>query len=209
MRLLYRPVIEGAENVPREGALILASNHLSFVDSMVIPLVAPRKIYYLAKAEYFEGKGPISRLREATFRALGAIPVEREEARSAQASLDAALKVLRADDAFGIYPEGTRSRDGRLYRGHTGVAWLAINGHAPVVPVGLIGTDQIMPVGSRFPRIRKVTIRFGEPLTFDDLAAMHAPALARRLATDAIMDSIAKLSEQERVPTYNQLPTAE
>jgi 1-acyl-sn-glycerol-3-phosphate acyltransferase len=208
-RLIYRPVIEGADKVPREGPLILASNHLSFIDSIVIPLVAPRRIFYLAKAEYFGGRGPVNRLRDALFRTLGAIPVDRAAARSAQASLDAALQVLKAGDAFGIYPEGTRSRDGRLYRGHTGVAWLAINAHAPVVPVGLIGTDAIMPVGSRFPRIKRVTVRFGDPLNFEELAATHQPAVARRMATDAVMDAIAELSGQQRVPTYNQLPTAE
>jgi 1-acyl-sn-glycerol-3-phosphate acyltransferase len=205
-RLVYRPVIEGTEHVPRTGALILASNHLSFADSIVIPLVAPRKICYLAKAEYFSGNGPFGRVREATFRALGAIPVDRVAARSAQVSLELALQVLQDGDAFGIYPEGTRSRDGRLYRGRTGVAWLAMKAAAPVVPVGVIGTGEIMPVGSRFPRVRRVTVRFGEPLCFDDLAAKHPPAVARRLATDQIMDAIARLSGQERAPTYNELP---
>src|SRR4051812_16010969 len=158
-RLIYRPVIEGAENVPDSGPVILASNHLSFVDSMVIPLVAPRRVAYLAKAEYFTGKDVLSRPRRAIFTALGAIPVDRGTARSAQDSLDAALAVLNANQAFGIYPEGTRSRDGRLYRGRTGVAWLAFHSGAPVVPVGLIGTEGIMPVGTRFPRVRRVTIR--------------------------------------------------
>jgi 1-acyl-sn-glycerol-3-phosphate acyltransferase len=208
-RLIYRPVIEGADNVPQDGPLILASNHLSFIDSVVIPLVAPRRIFYLAKAEYFGGRGPISRTRDALFRTLGAIPVDRAAARSAQVSLDAALEVLKAGDAFGIYPEGTRSRDGRLYRGHTGVAWLAINAPAPVVPVALIGTERIMPVGSRFPRVRRITVRFGEPMSFEKLAVDNPPAVARRLATDAIMDAIAELSGQERVAGYNQLPTAD
>jgi 1-acyl-sn-glycerol-3-phosphate acyltransferase len=208
-RLIYRPVIEGADKVPREGPLILASNHLSFIDSIVIPLVAPRRIFYLAKAEYFGGRGPVSRLRDGLFRTLGAIPVDREAARSAQASLDAALRVLKAGDAFGIYPEGTRSRDGRLHRGHTGVAWLAINASAPVVPVGLVGTEKIMPVGSRIPRVRKVTIRFGDPMDFAELAAQHPPAVARRRATDAVMAAIAELTGQERAATYNALPPAE
>lgn len=205
-RLLYRPVIEGTEHVPRTGALILASNHLSFVDSMVIPLVAPRKIRYMAKSQYFEGKGIVGRFNAAVFRALGAIPVDRVEARSAQLSLDTALSVLNDGDAFGIYPEGTRSRDGRLYRGRTGVAWLAMKAHAPVVPVGLLGTADIMPVGSRLPRVRRVTVRFGRPLDFDDLAATHPSGVARRLATDRIMDAIAELSGQERADGYNELP---
>jgi 1-acyl-sn-glycerol-3-phosphate acyltransferase len=207
-RMIYRPVVEGADNVPQEGPLILASNHLSFIDSIVIPLLAPRRIFYLAKAEYFVGKGPVSRLRNSLFRTLGAIPVDRVAARSAQLSLDAALSVLNAGDAFGIYPEGTRSRDGRLYRGHTGVAWLALNAHAPVVPVGLVGTEKIMPIGSRFPRVRRITVRFGEPLSFEDLAQRYPPAMARRMATDTVMDAIARLSGQERAGVYNELPAA-
>jgi 1-acyl-sn-glycerol-3-phosphate acyltransferase len=205
-RLLYRPTIEGAENVPATGPVILASNHLSFVDSMVIPLVAPRRVAYLAKAEYFTAKGLLSRPRRALFTTLGAIPIDRGTARSAQTSLDAALEVLQHGQAFGIYPEGTRSRDGRLYRGRTGVAWLAFRSGAPVVPVGLVGTEAIMPVGSRFPRVRRVTIRFGKPLTFDGVAAAHPPGVARRVATDAIMDAIAELTRQPRAAGYNALP---
>ena len=205
-RLIYRPVVEGTENVPADGPLLLASNHLSFIDSILIPLVAPRRIFYLAKAEYFVGRSPWRRFRNALFTTLGAIPVDREAARSAQASLETALQVLNAGDAFGIYPEGTRSRDGRLYRGRTGVAWLALNAHAPVVPVGVIGSADIMPIGSRFPRVRRVTVRFGTPLAFDDLTERYPPALARRLATDTVMDAIAELTGQERAPGYNELP---
>ncbi|MEJ7630245.1 MAG: lysophospholipid acyltransferase family protein [Nocardioidaceae bacterium] len=205
-RLLYRPVIEGTENVPAAGPVILASNHLSFIDSLVIPLVAPRRVAYLAKAEYFAGTGPLSRPRKALFTALGAIPVDRSAARSAQESLDAALAVLTAGQVFGIYPEGTRSRDGRLYRGRTGVAWLAFHSGAPVVPVGLLGTEAIMPVGSRVPRVRRVTVRFGTPLTFDALTGENPSGAARRIATDAVMDAIAELTGQPRAPGYNELP---
>jgi 1-acyl-sn-glycerol-3-phosphate acyltransferase len=205
-RLIYRPTIEGTDNVPSSGPVILASNHLSFVDSIVIPLVAPRRVAYLAKAEYFTGTGLPGRLRRALFTALGGIPVDRVTARSAQVSLDAALAVLEQGQAFGIYPEGTRSRDGRLYRGRTGVAWLAFRSGAPVVPVGLIGTEAIMPVGSRVPRIRKVTIRFGAPLTFQTLEDEHPPGVARRIATDSIMDAIAELTGQPRATGYNALP---
>lgn len=205
-RLLYRPIIEGAHNVPTSGPVILASNHLSFIDSLVIPLVAPRRVAYLAKAEYFMGNGALTRPRSALFRTLGAIPIDRGTARSAQNSLDAALAVLQAGQAFGIYPEGTRSRDGQLYRGRTGVAWLAFRSGAPVVPVGLIGTEAILPVGSRLPRVRRVTIRFGPPLRFDGLEAEHPPGVARRIATDAIMDGIAELTAQPRASGYNALP---
>jgi 1-acyl-sn-glycerol-3-phosphate acyltransferase len=205
-RLIYRPTIEGADQVPSSGPVILASNHLSFVDSMVIPLVAPRRVAYLAKAEYFTGKGLLGRPQRALVSTLGGIPVDRGTARSALGSLDAALEVLQAGQMFGIYPEGTRSRDGRLYRGRTGVAWLAFQSGAPVVPVGLIGTEAIMPVGSRLPRVRRVTIRFGAPLTFETLQTEYPPAVARRIATDAIMDAIAELTGQPRAPTYNALP---
>lgn len=205
-RLLYRPAIEGAHNVPASGPVILASNHLSFIDSLVIPLVAPRRVAYLAKSEYFVGTGPLGRPRAALFRALGAIPIDRGAARSAQESLDSALAVLQDGQVFGIYPEGTRSRDGRLYRGRTGVAWLAFHSGAPVVPVGLIGTEAIMPVGSRFPRVRRVTVRFGTPLALDTGARDHPPAMARRVATDAVMDAIADLTCQTRAAGYNQLP---
>jgi 1-acyl-sn-glycerol-3-phosphate acyltransferase len=207
-RLVYRPVVEGRENVPRHGAVILAANHLSFIDSVVIPLVAPRPVAFLAKAEYFTGRGLGGRLRRAFFTAIDAVPVERGTHRSAQASLEAALEVLAAGRAFGIYPEGTRSRDGRLYRGRTGVAHLALASGAPVVPVALIGTDRIQPPGARLPRIRRVTVRFGTPLSFAPPAGGVRPARARREATDEIMDAIHALSGQERVTDYNELPAA-
>jgi len=205
-RLIYRPTIEGIDNVPTTGAVILASNHLSFVDSIVIPLVAPRRMAYLAKAEYFTGRGPVGWGQRALFTALGGIPVDRAAARSAHDSLDAALAVLNEGQIFGIYPEGTRSRDGRLYRGRTGVAWLAFESGAPVVPVGLIGTEAIMPVGSRIPRVSRLTIRFGAPLAFDHLESEHPPAVARRVATDTVMDAIAELTGQPRTDCYNSPP---
>ena len=210
-RLVYRPVVEGRENVPRRGPVILASNHLSFIDSVVIPLVAPRPVAFLAKAEYFTGTGLKGRLSRAFFSAIDAVPVERGTHRAAQASLDAALGVLNEGRAFGIYPEGTRSLDGRLYRGRTGVAWLALTSGAPVVPVALAGTEQIQPVGSRLPRVRRVTVRFGEPLDFSDRAAALAGGTAasgpvRRAVTDEIMDAIHALSDQTRAAAYNEPP---
>ncbi|MFD0569183.1 lysophospholipid acyltransferase family protein [Kitasatospora gansuensis] len=138
-KAIYRPVIEGLENVPRDGGVILASNHLSFIDSVVIPLTAPRRVFFLAKAEYFTGTGLKGALSRALFQALNAVPVERGEIKAAQAALDSALEILREGKAFGIYPEGTRSLDGRLYRGKTGVAWLALTAGVPVVPVALEG----------------------------------------------------------------------
>jgi len=202
-RLVYRPVIEGRENIPRTGPLLLASNHLSFIDSFVIPLVTPRRVVFLAKSEYFTGVGIRGLWVRWLFTAMGAVPVQRGTLGAAQEGLDAALEVLQEGLAFGIYPEGTRSRDGRLYRGRTGVAWLALTAGCPVVPVALSGTQDIQPVGSRVPRIRRVTVRFGEPLDFSHLRSAK-PGPARREATDAVMAAIGQLSGQERVQRYNQ-----
>lgn len=202
-RFIWRPVVEGRDNVPAEGPLLIASNHLSFIDSMVIPLVAPRRVVFLAKAEYFTATDPRGRAIGRFFAALGAIPVQRGSGRAAQAGLDSALEVLSRGEGFGIYPEGTRSRDGRLYRGRTGVAWLALTAGCPVVPVGLVGTDRIQPVGARMPRVRRVTVRFGTPLDFSELHGQARSGKARREVTDQVMDAIAGLSGQERVNAYN------
>lgn len=202
-RLIYRPVIEGRENIPRTGPLVLASNHLSFVDSIVIPLVAPRRVVFLAKAEYFTGHGIRGALTRSFFTAVGAVPIQRGTAGAAQEALDSALEILNDGLAFGIYPEGTRSRDGRLYRGRTGVAWLALTAGCPVVPVALSGTQDIQPVGSRIPRIRKITVRFGKPLDFSHLQG-DKPGPARREATDTIMAAIQELSGQDYVGHYNR-----
>lgn len=205
-RTVWRPVVEGVENVPLSGPVILASNHLSFADSIVIPVVAPRRVVFLAKAEYFTAPGVKGRVSKAWFTALGAVPVSREDTKSAIDSLHTALEVLRRGDALGLYPEGTRSRDGRLYRGRTGVAHLALVSGAPIVPVGLHGTDRLQPVGSRLPRLVKVTARFGEPITpagqYDGVPAGRA----RREITDRVMDEIQRLSGQESAGVYNERP---
>jgi 1-acyl-sn-glycerol-3-phosphate acyltransferase len=203
-RALFRPVIEGRENVPRTGPVILAANHLSVMDSFAIPLLAPRPVAFLAKAEYFEGLGLSGYLMQKVMTATDALPVPRGQHRAAQAALDTALEVLRQGRAFGIHPEGSRSRDGRLYRGRTGVAWLALASGAPVVPVGLIGTDRMQPVGARLPRPAKVTVRFGEPLRFDADETTPA-ARQRREITDTIMAAIRELSGQQEAGEYNEL----
>lgn len=205
-RLIYRPVVEGRDNVPKQGPVILASNHLSFIDSVVIPLVAPRPVAFLAKAEYWTGTGLTGRITRSFFTAINAVPVERGTHRAAQASLDASLATLNEGMAFGIYPEGKRSLDGRLYRGRTGVAWLALTSGAVVVPVALAGTENIQPVGKRLPRIRRVTIRFGEPMDFGDRAGIRPYGPVRREVTDEIMDAIHALSQQQRAPIYNEGP---
>jgi 1-acyl-sn-glycerol-3-phosphate acyltransferase len=205
-RLVYRPRVTGLENIPRQGPVILASNHLSFVDSMVIPMVVPRRVAFLAKSDYFTGTGVKGTLSRWWFGGLGMIPVDRDDTRSAQASLDAALSVLSSGGAFGIYPEGTRSRDGLLYRGRTGVAWLAMTSGAPVVPVGLTGTDKLQPVGTRVPRPARVSVQFGGSIDpsarFDGVPAGRA----RRELTDEIMAAIQAMSGQELAGRYNERP---
>ncbi|MGY1608157.1 MULTISPECIES: lysophospholipid acyltransferase family protein [unclassified Geodermatophilus] len=196
--LLLRPRVRGRENVPATGAVIIASNHLSFMDSIVIPLAAPRRVHYLAKAEYFTSPGIGGWLTRTLFTALGAVPVERETSRAAQGALDTALGVLRRGEGFGIYPEGTRSRDGRLARGKTGVAWLALTADCPVVPVAVAGTDRVQPVDSRWPRPHRVSVTFGPALTFPEHRGQAGRGRPRREVTDRIMEAIAELSGQEK-----------
>jgi 1-acyl-sn-glycerol-3-phosphate acyltransferase len=205
-RAIWRPGVEGADNVPSTGPVILASNHLSFIDSVVIPIVAPRRVAFLAKEEYFTAPGLKGRAQNAWFSGLGMVPVSRDDGRSAMGALDTALAVLRRGEALGLYPEGTRSRDGRLYRGRTGVAQLALLSGAPVVPVGLSGTDRVQPVGSRLPRLAKVTVRFGKPISCGAEYDGIAPGRARRQVTDRIMAEIQELSGQEIAGVYNDRP---
>jgi 1-acyl-sn-glycerol-3-phosphate acyltransferase len=198
MFLLLRPTITGRENVPATGPFIIASNHLSFIDSMAIPLMAPRRVGYLAKAEYFTGTGIRGWLTRTLFTALGALPVERDTHRAAQSALDTAMSVLKAGGGFGIYPEGTRSRDGRLARGKTGVAWLALTADCPVVPVAVAGTDRVQPIGAGWPRPHRFSVTFGKPLTFPEYRGKAGNGKARREVTDTIMEAIAELSGQEK-----------
>jgi 1-acyl-sn-glycerol-3-phosphate acyltransferase len=196
--LVFRPHVRGRENVPDSGSFIIASNHLSFIDSMAIPLMSPRRVGYLAKAEYFTTPGIGGWFTRTLFTALGALPVERQTHRAAQEALDTAMTVLKAGGGFGIYPEGTRSRDGRLARGKTGVAWLALTADCPVVPVGVLGTDRIQPIGARWPRPHRFTVVFGEPLTFPEHKGKAGNGRARREVTDRIMAAIAGLTGQEK-----------
>lgn len=205
-KALWRPQVSGLHHVPRTGAVILASNHLSFADSVVIPVVAPREVVFLAKSDYFTGTGWRGSLQRAWFEGLGMLPVDRDDAAAAIASLDTALDVLGRGEAFGIYPEGTRSRDGRLYRGRTGVAHLALTAGVPVVPVGLVGTEQLQPVGSTLPRLARVEVAFGEPVDPTDLDPDLPKGRARRLLTDEVMARIAALSGQEVAGLFNERP---
>lgn len=203
-RAWFRLTVEGAHNVPRTGGVLLASNHLSFIDSFAIPLAAPRKVVFLAKAEYFTGTGAKGAASRAWFNSMGMVPVERDDSKAAARSLEIALEVLGRGEAFGIYPEGTRSRDGLLYRGHVGVAHLALTAKVPVVPVGLIGTQDVQPVGTNKLTRAPFSVKFGEPIDFTGRFDGVAQGKARRRATDEIMDAIAALSGQQRAGKYNE-----
>lgn len=201
---IWRPDIIGADNVPAEGPVILASNHLSFADSVVIPLAAPRQVAFLAKDDYWTGTGLKGLVSRNFFTAIGSIPVDRDDPRAAQTSLDLALDHLRGGGAFGIYPEGTRSRDGLLYRGRTGVAWLALTAGCPVVPVSLTGTDKLQPVGSTLPKRVPVRVEFGAPIDFTGRFDGVPAGRARREATDEVMAAIHAMSGQELAGRYNE-----
>jgi 1-acyl-sn-glycerol-3-phosphate acyltransferase len=207
-KAVYRPRVEGEANIPKRGAVILASNHLSFIDSVVIPLVAGRPVAFLAKSEYFAGGSPRQRLVGGVLGALGHVPVDRGKGRASLAALDVATSVLSEGGAFGIYPEGTRSLDGRLHRGHTGVAQLTLTTGAPVVPLAMIGTDRMMPKGVRIPRRVPVTVRFGKPLDFSRYDGLAESPAVRRSVTDEIMYAIMELSGQEYVDAYHKRPDA-
>jgi 1-acyl-sn-glycerol-3-phosphate acyltransferase len=198
LHLQYRVSAEGVESFPPEGPVIVASNHLSFMDSVFMPLCAPRRIVFLSKAEYFD-----SPKTAWLFRALGMIPVRREARKIAEAALEAALRVLRAGEILGLYPEGTRSPDGRLYRGRTGVARLALRSQAPVVPVGITGTREVMPKAAKLPKPwGSVTVRFGNPLSFDRHVGQPEDRSLLREITDEVMNAIASLSGQTYVDRY-------
>ncbi len=202
-KAVWRPVITGLDNVPPTGGVILASNHLSFVDSVVIPVVVPRKVAFLAKKDYFEGTGIKGFLTRAWFVGIGMLPVDRDDPQAAINSLDTALEVVGRGEAFGIYPEGTRSRDGRLYRGRTGAAHVALTAGVPIVPVAVRGTEDLMPVGTNRPRLVKVHVTFGEPLDFTGRFDGVPLGRARRVVTDEVMAAIAQLSGQEVAGVYN------
>ncbi len=208
LRLLWRPRITGLGYIPPEGGAILASNHLSIVDSIFLPLMLDRPLTFAAKSEYFTGRSMAQRVAGAYLRATKQLSVDRAQARAAQDMLEAALALLRRGQLFGIYPEGTRSPDGRLYRGRTGVAWLAMNSGLPVIPVAMMGTDRILPPGHVVPRLHQVSMRIGKPLTFEAYQG-SAPGKARRGITDEVIHAIQDLSGQEYVPMYASVRKAE
>ncbi|MFH8616239.1 lysophospholipid acyltransferase family protein [Streptomyces sp. NPDC017979] len=202
LRLLFRPRIEGLEHVPEEGAAIVAGNHLSFSDHFLMPAILKRRITFLAKAEYFTGPGVKGRLTAAFFHSVGQIPVDRSGKEAGQAAIREGLGVLSKGELLGIYPEGTRSHDGRLYKGKVGVAVMALRAGVPVVPCAMVGTFEIQPPGQRLPKVRRVTVRFGEPLDFSRYAGMENEKAVLRAITDEIMYAVLKLSGQEYVDRY-------
>ncbi len=209
LKLWCRLTVRGVENVPRQGAVLVASNHLSFLDSIVIPVAVPRRVRFLAKSDYFTGTGLGGAWNRWVFTAMGAVPVPRGSHADARAALLLAKEVLDRGEAFGIYPEGTRSRDGRLYRGRAGVAWLALETGASVVPVAVHGTDRVQPVDSRFVHPHKIVVEFGEPVPVDTVAHLSSAGQRRRALTDLVMERIAAMSDQEPAGRYNdhQSPT--
>ncbi|SDT32502.1 lysophospholipid acyltransferase family protein [Actinoplanes derwentensis] len=208
VKKVARMRVEGAENVPANGPLLLASNHLSVTDSTFLPMALGRKVTFMAKAEYFTGRGPWGRFVSWFMSRDGQVAVDRDDTRAAVRSLDSCLEVLERGDPFGIYPEGTRSPDGRLYRGRTGVAWLALKSKAPVVPVAMFGTDRVLPPGTIVPRPARVRVVFGKPVQLSAIATDPDSARDRRAATDAIVAAIADLSGQDYVPRYAPRVTA-
>ncbi|MET7452808.1 lysophospholipid acyltransferase family protein [Streptomyces sp. NPDC005574] len=209
LRLVFRPRIEGLDNVPPEGAAIIAGNHLSFSDHFLMPAVLKRRITFLAKAEYFTGPGVKGRLTAAFFRSAGQIPVDRSGKEAGQAAIREGLGVLAKDELLGIYPEGTRSHDGRLYKGKVGVAVMALRAGVPVVPCAMIGTFEAQPPGKVVPTLHPVVIRFGRALDFSRYAGMENEKAVLRAITDEIMYEILSLSGQEYVDQYAAVVKAE
>jgi 1-acyl-sn-glycerol-3-phosphate acyltransferase len=202
LHTLWRPEITGSQHIPASGGAILASNHLSIVDSIFLPLMVDRPVTFAAKSEYFTGTRPIDRITGAYMRATKQLSVDRAQARAGLDMLEAALGLLRQGDLFGIYPEGTRSPDGRLYRGRPGIGWLALNSRLPVIPVAMSGTERVLPPGQKIPRVAKIRITVGEPLTFEAQQSLPSAARQRRAITDEVMKAIQALSGQEYVPMY-------
>ncbi len=197
--VLFRPKVSGLRNVPNVGPVIIASNHLSFSDSIFMPLVVPRKVTFMAKSEYFTSPGLKGFIKKLTFQALGQVPVDRSGGRRSEAAIRTGLNLLEVGQCIGIYPEGTRSPDGKLYKGRTGIARMAIDSGAPIVPVAMFNTAEIQPTGQIVPKVRRVEMVFGEPMYFQgdssDLTYL-------RKVTAEIMQGIQKISGQEYVDIY-------
>ena len=210
LAVLWQPRAEGVENVPRRGAALMVGNHLSFSDHFFGPLPLPRKITFLAKAEYFTGTGVKGLASRAFFSGVGQIPIDRSGGKASEAALRTGLKVLKRGDLLGIYPEGTRSPDGRLYRGRTGAARIALEARVPVVPMAMINADKIMPPGRTVPKLGvRPVVKFGKALDFSRYYGMEKDQRVLRAVTDEIMYALMELSGQEYVDRYAQSVKAE
>jgi 1-acyl-sn-glycerol-3-phosphate acyltransferase len=202
LKLVFRPHVEGAENVPFSGPAILASNHLSYADWLFMPLTLPRRVTFVAKAEYFTNPGLKGWFQKKFFSGAGQVPIDRSGANAAEGALASARQILGQGDLFGIYPEGTRSHDGKLYRGKTGVARLALETKSPVIPVAVLRTDLVAPPGKRFGSFTRPGVRFGKPLDFSRYEGMENDRYILRSITDEIMYEFMRLSGQEYVDLY-------
>jgi len=202
LKTVFRPWITGLENIPKEGGVILASNHLSFIDSVFLPLVIERRIYFLAKSDYFTGKGLKNWAVKHFLLGTGMIPIDRSGGKASEASLNTGLAVISRGDVLGIYPEGTRSPDGKMYRGRTGVARMILEGHVPVVPVAMMDTEKVMPIGSKIPKVRRIGVVIGKPLDFSRFEGLEGDRFILRSITDEIMYELNRISGQEYVDVY-------
>ncbi len=199
---VFRPTITGVEHVPRDGAAIIVCNHLSFVDSIFLPLAIPRQMTFLAKSDYFTGKGLRGAIVKWFMTSAGQLPIDRSGGKASEASLNTGLGVLAEGRVLGIYPEGTRSPDGRGYRGRTGVARMVLEAHVPVIPVAVVGTDEVMPLGAKLPKVKKVSVVIGEPMDFSRFEGLENDRFVLRSITDEIVYRINELSGQEYVDVY-------
>ena len=202
LRVCFRPWVQGGEHLPAGGGAILASNHLSFSDSIFLPLVVPRKVTFLAKSDYFTGKGFKGLLTKGFMSGVGQVPIDRSGGAASEAALLTAKHILTDGNLLGLYPEGTRSPDGRLYRGKTGIARMALETGVPVIPVAMINTDVVQPTGKKIPHLGRVGIRIGRPLDFSRYEGMEGDRFVLRSITDEIMYELMLLSGQEYVDTY-------
>ena len=214
LNILFRPWVRGAENVPKRGGAILASNHLSFVDSIFLPLKLRRQVTFLAKSDYFTGKGFKGALIRWFFKATGQLPIDRSGGKASEDSLNTGLGVLERELLLGIYPEGTRSPDATLYRGRTGIARMVLEAKVPVIPVAMIDTEKVMPIGQKYPNIQRVGVVIGDPLDFSRFAGMEGERAVLRSVTDQIVYRIMRLSGQRYQDVYastvrNRLARAE
>ncbi|MGF3054854.1 lysophospholipid acyltransferase family protein [Microbacterium sp. YY-03] len=202
VKAIWRPWVVGRRNIPKNGGAILASNHLSFADSIFLPLMIDRPVSFLAKSDYFTGKGVKGFLTRLFFKGTGQLPIDRSGGKASEASLNTGLRVLGRGDLLGIYPEGTRSPDGTLYRGRTGIARMALEAKVPVIPVVMVDTDTMMPIGQRLPRVVRVGVVIGEPLDFSRFEGMESDRYILRSVTDEIMIALQQLGEQKYEDVY-------